>query len=235
MKRAGLGLLVVTTIGIAALVGCAVGDTGEDIGESDLTTLTVEAGDENSVVLQPPSEGEDAGTDEDEDAGDTDAATNVDAGTDGGTSTPDGGTVTSCASPNTCLGATDLGSVSGDTGAGTKTAQGATSQWFKIRLTEDDNSVFGTKLGVKADLVSPAGMNFDLFIYRANDGSSQECSAVTTSSTSTSTTDSASNTWGEGSISNGSDDGRTVTVEVRYVSGTCSPTSKWTLSVRGNP
>lgn len=234
MKRASLGWMVVTSFGLAALVGCAVGAEDEGLGEADLTTLAAEAGDENSVVLQPPSTGEDAGTSENEDASATDASTGSDGGSDGGTTVPDAGS-TSCTSPNTCATSTDLGTVSGDQNADTKTFQGTGSQWFRVRVTEDDNSVFGTKLGVKADLVSPAGTNFDVFVYRAGDGSSQECSAVAASSTSTAASDSASTTWGEGGVSNGSDDGRTVTVEVRYVSGTCSPTSKWTLVVRGNP
>ena len=47
--------------------------------------------------------------------------------------------------------------------------------------------------------------------------------------------DSAHAQWGEtGTFSNGADDSRTVTVEVRWVSGTCSPTAKWSLTVRGN-
>jgi hypothetical protein len=139
-----------------------------------------------------------------------------------------------CTSPNTCAAATDLASVSGDTGAGTKTFQGSTSQWFKVRVTEDDSDVFGTELQMRAELQSPAGTNFDLYVYRAGGGSGQECSAVTTSSTSAAGFDSASTSWGEGTISNGNDDGRTITVEVRHVSGTCAAASKWTLTVRGN-
>ncbi|MDB4943718.1 MAG: hypothetical protein JWP97_3252 [Labilithrix sp.] len=231
MKRASLGWMVVTGLGLAALVGCAVGAEGEDVGQSDLTTLGADASDENSVVLQPPSDGDDAGSDEDASA--PDSGVTVDGGKDGGTGTDAG--PTSCAAANACAGATDLGSVSGDQGSDTKTFQGTGSQWFKVRVTENDNGVFGTKLEVRADLTSPAGTNFDLFVYRANDGTAVECSSVTTSSTSTGSGDSAATDWGEGTVSNGNSDDRTVTVEVRYVSGTCSPTSKWTLSVRGNP
>lgn len=220
------------SLGFAVLVGCAVGTDPDGIGESDLTNLTVEAGDENSVVLQPPSKpGEDSGAGEDTGTGDNDAGTKADAALDAGT---DSGTTATCASPNTCPAATDLGSVSGDTGADTKTFQGSGSQWFKVRVTENDSNLFGVELQMRAELQSPAGTNFDLFVYRAGGSSGQECSAVTTSSTSTGAFDSASMNWGEGTISNGSNDDRTVTVEVRHVSGTCAAASKWTLTVRGD-
>ena len=220
------------SLGVAALVGCAVGTDPDGIGtESDLTKVTVEAGDENSVVLPPPSK-PDAGAGEDTGTGDPDAGTKADAAPDGGGN--DGGTTATCASPNTCPAATDLGSVSGDTGADTKTFQGSGSQWFKVRVTENDSNLFGVELQMRAELQSPAGTNFDLFVYRAGGGSGQECSAVTTSSTSTGGFDSASTSWGEGTLSNGSNDDRTVTVEVRHVSGTCAAASKWTLTVRGD-
>jgi hypothetical protein len=219
---------------LATIVGCAVGSDPAD-GVTELAATPVEAGtgDENSVSLPPsPHQGDDpdAGA-TDDDAGDTtDASTNVDAGSDGG----GGGGGATCTSPNVCTGATDLGSISGDTGADTKTAQGSGSQWFKVRVTEDDSSVIGQALSVTADLTSPAGTNFNVFIYVAGGTSGQECSAVNASSTSTSTTDSARSSWGEGTFSNGSDDSRTVTVEVRWVSGTCSPTAKWSLTLHGD-
>ena len=157
-----------------------------------------------------------------------------DAGADaGGGGGGGGGGGAACASPNVCTGATDLGSVSGDTGADVKTAQGSGSQWFKVRVTEDDSSVFGLSLLAKAELTSPPGTNFDLFLYLPGGGSGQECSAVSQSSTSTGA-DTAKLEWGEGTISNGSNDDRTVTVEVRWVSGTCSPSAKWSLTVRGD-
>lgn len=114
-----------------------------------------------------------------------------------------------------------------------KTAQGSGSQWFKVRVSEDDSDVFGVSLLMKAELTSPPGTNFDVFLYLAGGTSGQSCSGVSQSSTSTGP-DTAKLEWGEGTISNGSDDDRTVTVEVRWVSGTCSPTAKWSLTVRGN-
>jgi len=233
MQRASLCWGVFASLGLAAIVGCAVGtDPEAGAGESDLSNIAVEAGDENSIVLPPPSRpADDAATDEDTGTGDLDGGTKADGATDAG---QDSGTTASCNSPNACLSATDLGSVSGDTGSDVKTFQGSASQWFKVRVTEDDSSVFGTALQMKAELQSPAGTNFNLFIYRPGGGSGQECTTATASSTSTSSFDSASTSWGEGTLSNGSDDGRTITVEVRWVSGTCAPASKWTLTVRGD-
>jgi hypothetical protein len=229
-------LLCASAGALLAFIGCAVG-TDPDVGVAELDNTAVEAGqgdDANTSVL-PPSTHQDAGGDDAAaDAGaDTDAGgTTIDSGT--GTDAG-GGDVTSCSSPNVCSSATDLGSVRGDTGADVKTATGSGSQWFKIRVTEDDSGVFGYSMYTRVELASPSGTNFDLFVYLPGDGSSQECSTVKASSTNASGADAASIDWGEsGAFSNGDDDGRTVTVEVRWVSGTCSPSSQWTLTVRGD-
>ena len=235
-----------SVLALGALIGCAVGSDEADIGVSDLTNLPSEAGagDENSVVLPPstkpkeeeePADGGGGGGGNDAATG-TDAGVEAgaDAGADAGGGGGGGGGGAACASPNVCTGATDLGSVSGDTGSGVKTAQGSGSQWFKIRVTEDDSNVFGLSLLAKAELTSPPGTNFDLFLYLPGGSSGQECSAVAQSSTNTGA-DTAKLEWGEtGTLSNGSNDDRTMTVEVRWVSGTCSPSAKWSLTVRGN-
>ena len=242
LVRIGGGALSV--VGLAALIGCAVGsDPGVDV--STLDSLPVEAGaavDSAATTLPTttPHTGdmtpgddagdEEAGTGTGSDAG-TDAAGTVDAG--GGVDA--GGTTSSCASGNICTGATDLGTISGDTGADVKTASGTGSHWFTIRVTENDSSVTGLSLLAKAELISPAGANFDLYVYLAGGSSGQECSAVKSSSTNASGLDSTTIEWGEsGLFSNGSDDSRTVTVEVRWVSGTCSAASPWSLTVRGD-
>lgn len=244
MQRSAFGfgvVAIVASVGVAALVGCAVGAEPEGLGESELTNLPVEAGngDENSVVLPPkttPTEEEDAGGGggTDSGGGGKDAGVDSGGGTDAGVDSGGGTGGTACASPNTCVGSTDLGTISGDTGAGVKTAQGSGSQWFKVRVTEDDSNVFGLSLLAKAELTSPPGTNFDVFVYVAGSSSATECSAVSASGTSSAALDTAKAEWGEGTISNGSSDDRNVTVEVRWISGTCSPTAKWTLNVRGN-
>jgi hypothetical protein len=62
----------------------------------------------------------------------------------------------------------------------------------------------------------------------------RECTSVTKSSTSTGTTDTVSVQWGEGTIPNGDDDSRPITIEVRHVSGLCDASHKWSLKVTGN-
>jgi hypothetical protein len=214
---------LLSALGVVAAVGCAVGSTEEDLTTSALQSSPAEAGADASRLPPRP----DASSPDDGGAG-------VDAGKpDGGS---DAGTVTgTCASPNVCAGATDLGSMSGDTGADVKSVQGSGSQWLKVRVTEDDSGIFGVRMLFNAELTSPPGTNFDLFVYIPGDTSSLECSAVTRSSTSASGVDTLAAEWGEGSgFANGSDDDRNVTVEVRWVSGTCAPGSKWALTLRGN-
>jgi len=225
MQRASLRWGVFFGLGLAAMVGCAVGT--DALGDSDLATVTPEAGDEKSVALPTPSTLGDAATGADTGSGDPDGGTR-DAAVDGAPP------VVVCTSPNACLTASDLLSVSGDRNADVKTAQGAGSQWLKVRVTEDDNSVIGAALRAKIELQSPAGTNYDLYVYRASGESGQECSMVAGSSTSTGGSDSVSQSWGEGLIPNGSDDSRNLSVEVRWVSGSCAPGSKWTVTVRGN-
>ncbi|AKU98658.1 hypothetical protein AKJ09_05322 [Labilithrix luteola] len=217
--------------GVAALVGCAEGSDTDVYGESALGTDPDDAGEETSkTVLPAPSQGTDAG----KDSGSADAGTKVDSGADAGADSGTGPVTGTCTTSNTCATGTSLGSVSGDTKSDVVTAQGSTSQWFNVRVTEDDTGIFGTSERAKVSLTSPPGSNFDLYVYLPS-SDTLECSAVTKSSTSTAAVDSVSIEWGEGSgLANGSDDSRTVTVEVRYVSGTCAAGTKWTLSVQGN-
>ena len=217
------------SLGLAAIVGCAVGTDPGGVSEAELLNLPREAGDENSIVLPPPSK---PSGDSGAGPGTPDAAALPDADV-----APDAGPgpTVSCASPNTCPAATDLGSVSGDTGADVKTFQGSGSQWLKIRVTENDHQPFGVEMHMKAELQSPTGTNFDLFVYRAGSGTGEECAAVTVSSASAGGFDTASTNWGEsGLLSNAGSDDRTITIEVRHVSGTCAPAAPWTLTVRGD-
>lgn len=240
-------LLIVLPIGLASVVGCAVGDPADDIDDDELVvTRPKEAGAEDSggsVTLPPPSDPpvDDDDDDDDDtlaDAGAPDSGGGTDAGTgDAGTGDPGTGPA-NCVAPNVCAsssnGAVHLGSVSGDKGADTVTTKGYTSKWFTVRVTEDDSGLIGAELWMTATLFSPPGTNFDLYVYVPS-SDSRECSNVTGKSTNTTNTDKVAVRFGEsGAFSNGKDDDRTVTVEVRHVSGTCSAGDEWALLIEGN-
>ena len=146
----------------------------------------------------------------------------------------EGGDGGSCVAPKDCTGARDLGRVSGDNNADTLSAQGTLSEWVSVRVTED-STVLGASLRATFSLVSPPGSNFDLFVYYDPFKDAVVCSPPTSKSTQQAgISDTVSIIWGEGGIPNGSDDSRTVNVEVRHVSGPCGGLAKWTLVVQGN-
>lgn len=147
---------------------------------------------------------------------------------------PPDGAADACASGATCAAAMNLGNVSGDTGNQKVTATGYQAGWFSVRVTEDDSSVFGTKLSMTAKLTSPGASNYDVFVYYNSGNDSIECTTPSASGTSTAAIDSARISWGEGSVSNGDDDSRTVRVEVRPVSGGCSSGATYTLELQGD-
>lgn len=142
---------------------------------------------------------------------------------------------TTCASADTCQAAMMLGAVSGDSGNVKLTGSGYRSAWYRVRVTENNNNVGGLSLRVAAKLTSPAAPMFDVFVY-LNAGSDQTECATTTGTVSTSgMTKMVRAEWGEGTISNGSDDGRNVSIEVRPISQSgCAATATWQLEVEGN-
>jgi len=140
-----------------------------------------------------------------------------------------------CNSGAMCSGAMSLGTVSGDTGNATVQGSGYESAWFSVRVTEDDSSPFATPMNLTVQLTSPSSTNFDLFVYVNSGTDAVECSNVSGSSTNTGTTDQAHISWGEsGTFSNGNDDSRTVSIEVRPVSGMCSSSNMFQLVVFGD-
>ncbi|HOD23394.1 MAG TPA: hypothetical protein PKK83_13940 [Polyangiaceae bacterium] len=112
---------------------------------------------------------------------------------------------------------------------------GATSEWLRVRVLEANESVVGQKLKVTITLQPANQTNFDLFVF-VNKGSDViECSDLAGSSMETlSKPDTVSVSWGEGSVANGDDDHRWVSIEVRHKTGECDTTKKWTLTVKGN-
>jgi hypothetical protein len=224
--------------GIAACIsfGCAASGVEDDNSTGYLASTPIDASaDQGESVMLPPSNPKKEQPADPQDAGGglTDAGTGGDAGNGNGNGNGNGSGGT-CTASNTCMAAADLGTVSGDTGADQQSAQGTGSKWFTVRVTENDSSIFAVPLWMKATLTSPPSANYDLYVYvPATD--TRECSAVTGSSTSSATTDTAGVEFGEsGSVSNGKSDDRTVTIEVRHVSGPCTPSDQWTLTVDGN-
>ena len=222
-----------------AVTACAVGNHDDDF-DGGLQVDEGEAGSSRRDAGHTPfneDSGKPASPDDMGDAGGAPDAKAADAGRDGG-SKPDAGTnnPASCMTSNSCPSAIDLGVVSGDVGTVTQNGTGTTAKWLSVRVGEDNSSLFGgQKLKLQATLVSPPGVNFDLYMYVNPNSDEQECASILGSSVNTTGSDSATIEWGEGSIPNGSDDGRTVSIEVRYTSGTCDPNTKWTLEVKGNP
>ena len=143
----------------------------------------------------------------------------------------------SCDAPADCMHAADLGQVSGDTTGPGVNATGSTSKWLAVRVTEDDQGILGVPLNVTANLTSPPGANFDLFLYMdpAGTPSTRMCTgAPVASSTKASGVDTATHSWGESVTANNGDDTRIVSIEVRHVSGACAPGATWSLTVTGH-
>lgn len=142
--------------------------------------------------------------------------------------------VNECPSTDTCTAAMMLGNVSGDSANQKVNAMGFRAAWYRVRVTEDNSSVGGVKLRVSAKLTSPAAVDFDVFVYVNTGSDVVECTTPSGSTTTTGNTDQVKVEWGEGTISNGNDDGRNVSIEVRPKSGQCAQSYTWQLEVEGN-
>jgi hypothetical protein len=210
----------------AFFAGCAVGTdavTGDPPGGGDEAGTTVDASTDRSTGGHDSGGGGDGGRDGGGDGG------GGDGGGDGG-----GGGI-ACTSPNACSNGREIGTVSGDTGSGTQSTQGTTSEWLRVRVSEDDSSPFASSMKLNVTLTSPAGTNFDLYVYADYGNDAVECNTIKGQSTGVGNADSVDIEWGEtGTFANGSDDDRTVTIEVRHVSGTCKANESWSLQVKGN-
>lgn len=150
-----------------------------------------------------------------------------------GDAAPGGGSVATCQSSDACVTAITLGAVSGDTGNQTLTAQGSRAAWFRIRVTENDNTFQGIPMRVLARLTPPAGEDFEVRIYVNPDTDILECASTAGVATTSGTVKQVRASWGEDVVSDGEDDGRDVSIEVRPLSGSCSG-AKWQLAIEGN-
>jgi hypothetical protein len=129
-----------------------------------------------------------------------------------------------------------MSGVSGDTG-GSAFASGTDSKFLRIRVSEDDSSLFsGKDLRARITLTS-TGKNFDLYVYMGKtvgDGGGFECTTVKSSSTeSLGTPDVVALTWADNRPVGGHDDTRFLSIEVRAVDSSCDGAS-WSLTVEGD-
>jgi len=139
-----------------------------------------------------------------------------------------------CPTMQTCQTAMTLGQISGDTGGQMLTAMGHQAAWFRVRVTEDDNSLDGRKLRALVRLTSPSAVDFDVFTYVDEDNDNVECTTKVGTTTTNGTVNEVKPQWGEGGVPNGSSDTRWLSIEVRPISGTCTTSQTWQLLVHGN-
>ena len=142
--------------------------------------------------------------------------------------------VNMCPSADTCATATMLGTVSGDTGNMKLTAMGYQAAWLRVRVTENNSDLAGISLRGSAKLTSPGAVDFDVFVYLNTGSDVIECSTTVGTTTTNGTVNLTRAEWGEGTISNGESDSRTLSIEVRPISGACAPAQMWQLEVEGN-
>jgi hypothetical protein len=138
-----------------------------------------------------------------------------------------------------CPTAASIGHVSGDTRADTVSADGTTSTWLHVTVTEDDSAWAGRPVRLRATLTSAAAGAFELHAYldvSARDDAGLDCVHDVARSVPGAGASALDFSWGDppDGSANGYDDGRTVALEVRNVSGTCAAGAPWHLDVRGN-
>jgi hypothetical protein len=124
--------------------------------------------------------------------------------------------------------------VSGDTGNDKLSTTGYLAGWFRVRVTENDNSVGGTSMRIAAKLTSPPGVSFDLYAYVNESSDMLDCQTSVGELTTNGAVDELRIEWGEGGVANGDIDSRDVSIEVRPMSTTCSAAQMWMLEVEGN-
>ena len=232
---------------MALLMGCATAT--EDIDDSVKPGRKVDGGGETTEDEDTGTTEEDSSTAMDTGSSSTDTgsatedtgSSSTDTGsstTDTGTPTGDtGGTACKTLSYTDCTAATSLGSVSGDTGSGVKTATGNNSQFLQVTVTEDDSSLLSSKDPKVRITLTSTGGNFDLYTYLGpskGDGGGIECSTIKASSTNPASSDDlVALTWNDNRPIGGHDDTRVVSIEVRATMPSCEGAS-WSLKVEGN-
>lgn len=139
---------------------------------------------------------------------------------------PDGGALPI----NTCQSARSLGTMSGDKGPSFVSGMGTCSEWFSVRVTENDSSALGVGMKVLITMM-PTGADYELYAYLDKDRDVLSCGAPIASSFNRGTeTEKIELSWGEGTVANGADDSRTLTIAVIRAAGPCT-TGSYSLRV----
>lgn len=130
---------------------------------------------------------------------------------------------------NTCESARDIGSLNADTLSPSLTTQGTCAEWLKLRATEGENGVFGTPSKLKVRISAPG----DAFVVFAFMNPDRDVLSCTSPIAETKSDNVLTLQWGEGTVANGADDSRTVSLLVAHPSGPCGA-STWSVFVDGN-
>ncbi|HEX3483277.1 MAG TPA: hypothetical protein VHT91_50040 [Kofleriaceae bacterium] len=141
----------------------------------------------------------------------------------------DAGDPVTCQSSDACTTAKMLGTISGDAGNQTLTASGTRSAWFRVRATEDAMPSDGS-MRVLAKLTPPAGEDFDVLVYVDPDTDTVACPNAAGTVTTGGPGKQVPVSWRDFL----DDASRTVSIEVRPRSASCSATAKWQLVIEGN-
>ncbi|MEJ7728898.1 MAG: hypothetical protein WKG00_06760 [Polyangiaceae bacterium] len=145
-----------------------------------------------------------------------------------------GGSAPMCdfTSPNLCAGATAMNGIAGDDG-GTSTANGHTSQWFQIHVTEESSSIFEDDMSYTVTLTSPPGMIYNVLVHEGPQDGNPNCGASPLPGTPPGgPLQTVHASWDDDQGIGGEDDSLWLSIEVVWVSGDdCN--ANWTLSVAG--
>jgi len=139
-----------------------------------------------------------------------------------------------CTTSATCATATMLAGIGGDqSGASSSSASGFQAAWYSIRLNETDTGTFGDPMSIQATLTSPSGAMFDLVVYVDTGSDQVDCATPTGTVTTSGKSETSNIKWGEtGTFANGTDDSRTVSIQISPRSGdSCSPNATWSLAI----
>jgi hypothetical protein len=250
---------IVFTLAVALVVGCAVGDESEvGLGDEDaglgavVPTGAAAAPPATAAPGTPTGEPRatdasmtnsgmtDAGMTTLSDSGSRDASSMADGGgSNGDGGAPPVGSTDKCAQTGSCPGSVvPIGRISGDTDSASITKAGSGSGFFSVYVTEDDSGFLSARpLNTRYTLKSPVGANYELRLYYDPSNSSvtaMSCAPKEAATSSASTTKVLSVSWEDTQGLGGIDNDSNVTIEVRFVSGTCVPGEQWQLLVEGN-